>query len=154
MDYNYNIRTVAPAFAVCLEPLYHCRNIVSLRLFYWYYFGRCSLNWQNCFGFLIVVVGPHVILMDCMIFCHTFQVLLFQFHFNKKIVEVVINDFKVYVIILKWLRGPKCRQRKTVRQKDIKAKERIIYKSLFIYLKRNRSWRRSLFLLDFFMNLL
>ena len=85
---------------------------------------------------------------------NTFQVLLFQFHFNKKIVEVVINDFKVYVIILKWLRGPKCRQGKTVRQKDIKAKERIIYKSLFIYLKRNRSWRRSLFLLDFFMNLL
>ena len=39
---------------------------------------------------------------------NTFQVLLFQFHFNKNIVEVVINDFKVYVIILKWLRGPKC----------------------------------------------
>ena len=35
-------RTVCPSLAVPLEPLPHCRNVVSLSLFYRYYFGRCS----------------------------------------------------------------------------------------------------------------
>ena len=34
--------TVGPSFAASLEPLAHCRNAVSLSLFYRYYFGRCS----------------------------------------------------------------------------------------------------------------
>ena len=35
-------RTVGPSLAASLEPLPHCRNVVSLSLFYRYYFGRCS----------------------------------------------------------------------------------------------------------------
>ena len=35
-------RTVAPSLAVSHEPLAHHRNVVSLSLFYRYYFGRCS----------------------------------------------------------------------------------------------------------------
>ena len=35
-------RTVGPSLAASLEPLAHCRNVVSLSLFYRYYFGRCS----------------------------------------------------------------------------------------------------------------
>ena len=35
-------RTVGPSLAASLEPLAHCRNVASLSLFYWYYFGRCS----------------------------------------------------------------------------------------------------------------
>ena len=35
-------RTVGPSFSASLEPLAHCRNVASLRLFYRYYFGRCS----------------------------------------------------------------------------------------------------------------
>ena len=35
-------RTVVPSLATSLEPLAHHRNIVSLSLFYMYYFGRCS----------------------------------------------------------------------------------------------------------------
>ena len=31
------------------------------------------------------------------------------------------------------------KKKKTMRQKDIEAKEEIIYESVFIYLKRNRS---------------
>ena len=34
-------RTVSPSLAASLEPLVHCRNVVSLSLFYRYYFGRC-----------------------------------------------------------------------------------------------------------------
>ena len=34
-------RTVDPSLAVFLEPLDHCWNVVSLRLFYRYYFSRC-----------------------------------------------------------------------------------------------------------------
>ena len=35
-------RTVGPSLAASLEPLAHCQNVVSLTLFYRYYFGRCS----------------------------------------------------------------------------------------------------------------
>ena len=35
-------RTVAPSLAASLEPLAYRYNVVSLNLFYMYYFGRCS----------------------------------------------------------------------------------------------------------------
>ena len=35
-------RIAGPSLAVSLEPLAHRRNVVSLSLFYRYYFGRCS----------------------------------------------------------------------------------------------------------------
>ena len=35
-------RTVSPSLAAFLEPLIHRQNVVSLSLFYRYYFGRCS----------------------------------------------------------------------------------------------------------------
>ena len=35
-------RTVGPSVAASLEPLAHARNVVSLSLFYSYYFGRYS----------------------------------------------------------------------------------------------------------------
>ena len=35
-------RTVGLSLAASLEALAHCRNVVSLSLFYRYYFGRCS----------------------------------------------------------------------------------------------------------------
>ena len=37
-------RTVGPLVAAFLEPLTHCKNVTSLRLFYRYYLGRCSLE--------------------------------------------------------------------------------------------------------------
>ena len=50
---------------------------------------------------------------------NTFQVSSFQLYFNKIKVEVVINDFTIHLIIVKWLRIQKCRQkRKTMRQTD------------------------------------
>ena len=48
---------------------------------------------------------------------NTFQVYFFHSYFNKKYVEVAINDFTIHLIISKWLRKQKWRQkRKTVRQ--------------------------------------
>ena len=35
-------RTVGLSLAASLESLAHCQNVVSLSLFYRYYFGRCS----------------------------------------------------------------------------------------------------------------
>ena len=71
---------------------------------------------------------------------NTFQVLFFQLHLNKKYVKVAINDFTTHLIISKWLRRQKCRQkRKTMRQKNVEAKGEIAYESIFIYLKRNIS---------------
>ena len=37
-------RTVGPSLAASVEPLAHRHNIVSLSLFYRYYFGRCSFE--------------------------------------------------------------------------------------------------------------
>ena len=69
----------------------------------------------------------------------TFQVLFFQLYFNRKYVEVAVIDFAMNLIILKWLRRRKCRQKKkTIRQKDFEAKEKIVYDSVFSDLKRNR----------------
>ena len=35
-------RTTGPSFAASLETFTHRQNVVSLSLFYKYYFGRCS----------------------------------------------------------------------------------------------------------------
>ena len=41
-----------------------------------------------------------------------FQDLFFQLHFNKKYVEVAINDFTMHLVVSKWLRRQKCRQKR------------------------------------------
>ena len=41
-----------------------------------------------------------------------FQVFYFQFYSNKKYLEVAINKFTMDLIILKWLRLQKCRQKR------------------------------------------
>ena len=76
----------------------------------------------------------------------TFQVFFFQLYFNKKYVKVAINDFTMYLIISKWLRIKKCRQkRKSVRQKG-RSERRNCQRKCF-YLIRNRSHKYLLFLL-------
>ena len=63
-----------------------------------------------------------------------FSSFLFSVVFQQKRVDVAINDFTKHLIILKWLRRQKCRQkRKATRKKDIVAKEEIVYKSVFIH---------------------
>ena len=48
----------------------------------------------------------------------TFQLFFFQLYFSKKYAEVAINDFPMHLIILKWLRIQKRKQkRKTMRQR-------------------------------------
>ena len=47
---------------------------------------------------------------------------------------MVISDFTMHLIILKWLRKQKCRQkRKTMKQKEAEAKEESVYKKVFIH---------------------
>ena len=41
-----------------------------------------------------------------------FQVFFFQLYLNKKYVEVGISDFAMNLVISKWLRIPKCRQKR------------------------------------------
>ena len=38
---SYQIVRVVPSLVASLEPLAHYRNVVSLSLFYSYYFGKC-----------------------------------------------------------------------------------------------------------------
>ena len=61
-----------------------------------------------------------------------FKKLFYLLNFDKNYVEVVVNDFTVNLIISKWLRIQKFRQkRKTMRQNDIEVKEEIVYESVF-----------------------
>ena len=60
-------RTVGPSFATSLEPLAHCRNVVSLSLFYRYYFGRCSSELAQLVP-LLFSQGRSTRYSDCMIF--------------------------------------------------------------------------------------
>ena len=49
---------------------------------------------------------------------NTFQVFFFKLYFNKRYIEVAINDFTMYLVIWKWLRIQKCRQKwKAMRQR-------------------------------------
>ena len=61
-----------------------------------------------------------------------FKKLFYLLNFDKNYVEVVVSDFTMNLIISKWLRIQKFRQkRKTMRQKDIEVKEEIVYESAF-----------------------
>ena len=62
---------------------------------------------------------------------NTLQVFFFQLYLYKIYVEVVISDFTIHLIILKWLKRHKCRQKgkKTMRQKEVKANI-YIYKTI------------------------
>ena len=58
-----------------------------------------------------------------------------QFFFYKKYFEVAITDFTMYLIISRWLRRQKCREKvKTLRQKEVEAKEETAYESIFMHL--------------------
>ena len=66
-------RTVGPTPDASLELLGHRRNVASLSLFYiGITLENLYLNWLNWFHFLIFLVGPLVILIDCMIFLSPF----------------------------------------------------------------------------------
>ena len=61
-----------------------------------------------------------------------FKKLFYLLNFDKNYVEVVVSDFTMNLIISKWLRIQKFRQkRKTMRQNDIEVKEEIVYESVF-----------------------
>ena len=55
---------------------------------------------------------------------NTFQVFFFQLYYNKKCVEVAINDLTMHVIISKWLRIQKCRQNKKTMRQRIQSKRK------------------------------
>ena len=64
----------------------------------------------------------------CTGLCTQTLVFFFQLYFNKKCVKVVINDFTMHLIMPKWLKRQKCREkRKSVRQEDTKTKEQYVY---------------------------
>ena len=85
----------------------------------------------------------------------TFQVLLFQLYFNKKYVEVAINDFTMYLIISRWFRRQKCRwNRKTIDKKRLQQKKKLSIKVFSFIWIRNRSRECSIFLLHKYFTLL
>ena len=65
-------RIVGPSLAASLEPLAHQGNVISLSLFYRYYFGRCSSELAQLVPLPFFEGGLLVILIDCKIFLSPF----------------------------------------------------------------------------------
>ena len=57
-------KTVGPSLVASLEPLAHSRNVASLRLFYRYYFGRCSSELAQLVPFPYSREGSTRLLLD------------------------------------------------------------------------------------------
>ena len=54
---------------------------------------------------------------------------------QKSTFQIFFFSVTIHLIIFKWLKRQKCRQkRKIMRQKDVEAKEEIVYESVFINL--------------------
>ena len=51
-----------------------------------------------------------------------FSRFLFLVLFQQEIVDLAINDFTMHLLISKWLRIQKCRQEKTMRQRNFQQK--------------------------------
>ena len=54
----------------------------------------------------------------------TFQIFFFQLYFIKKYVYVAINDFAMHLIISKWFRRQRYKQKRKIK-KDVEAKEEL-----------------------------
>ena len=64
-----------------------------------------------------------------------FKFFFLQLYFNKKYIEVAIDDFTMHLIILKLPERQTSRQkRKTMRQKEVQAKKETVYEKVFIHL--------------------
>ena len=59
---------------------------------------------------------------------------LFSVVFQQKLVEVAINNFTMHLIISKWLRIQKGRQKRKKRYREIEAKEETVNGCIFIHL--------------------
>ena len=71
MMISYQIVRIVPSLVASLEPSVHHRNVASLS-----FFVNVNLNWLNLFYFLILLAGPLVILIGCMIFMSPFLVVI------------------------------------------------------------------------------
>ena len=71
MMISYQIVRVVPSLVASLEPSVHHRNVASLS-----FFVNVNLNWLNLFHFLILLAGPLIILIGCMIFMSPFLVVI------------------------------------------------------------------------------
>ena len=72
-----------PSLTSSLEPLTHCRNVASLSLFYWYYFGRCSSELAQLTPLPYSQRVLFVILIDCMRQWEYRQEMTFQHQFDR-----------------------------------------------------------------------
>ena len=84
-----------------------------------------------------------------------FSSFVFQLYSNKKYVEVAIKDFTMHLIISKWIRKQNCKHKinyETKRRESDRKNCRRKCFHLFKYVIDHG--KSSLFLLDFFTNLL
>ena len=95
-------------------------------------FYRQPVTYSGCLGDHYTNIGT-----QDMVPKKHFLSFLFSVAFQKKYVETAIIDFTMHLIILKWLRRQKCRQkRKILRKKEVEAKEETVNKSVFIHLNK------------------
>ena len=83
--------------------------------------------YSGCLGGQYIGLGVQTLALK-----KTLKVFFFRLYFNKKYIEVAINDLTMHLIISKWFRSQKCRlKRKTTRPEEV---EETVYKSVFTHL--------------------
>ena len=70
---SHKIVCVSPSLAAPFEPLAHRQNLVSLNIYIGISLIYAHLYWMNWFHFLLLVAGPLLILIDCMMFLSPFR---------------------------------------------------------------------------------
>ena len=86
-------RTVGDSLSAFFEPLAHCRNVASWSIFYRYYLVDVHLNWLNLFHFLILVAGPLLLLIVCIIFLPPFLGVIRMFMSTVSSIAVSFLNF-------------------------------------------------------------
>ena len=86
-------RTVGDSLSTSFGPLAHCRNVASWSISYRYYLVDVHLNWLNWFHFLILVAGPLVLLIGCIIFLTPFLGVIRMFMSTVSSIAVSFLNF-------------------------------------------------------------
>ena len=88
------------------------------------------MTYLGCLGDQYTGLGGHSVAQEAL-----FRCFFFQLYFNKKYVDVVIDNFTMHLIISKWFRIKKNADRREKEwEKEVKAKEETVKESFFTHL--------------------
>ena len=102
------------------SPLFFLKKIIS--------FYKYTLTYSDCLGDRYTGLGAQTLALK-----RYFSIFLFSLYFNKKCVEVAINDFTMHLIILKWLRRQNADRRATHRHSKMQKRKKKLSSNFFFF---------------------